>query len=198
MKKTTIAIVKYNAGNICSVQNALLRLGCEPLVTDDKHLLDTADKVIVPGVSEAGTLMKYLHEHHLDDVICHLKQPVLGICIGLQLMCKHSEEGNVDGLGIFDTQVKRFPASSTHKIPHTGWNAIGQLHSPLFTGIAENSYVYYVHSYCAAVCAQTIATTDYIHPFSAALQKDNFYAVQFHPEKSADIGETLLKNFLAL
>ncbi|GHT10957.1 imidazole glycerol phosphate synthase subunit HisH [Bacteroidia bacterium] len=192
----SVAIVKYNAGNICSVQNALRRMGCQSQVTDDPHALQTADKVIFPGVGEASTAMRYLQEHGLDVLIKSLQQPVLGICIGLQLMCRHSQEGDVDGLGIFDAQVKRFE-SAVHKIPHIGWNTIHNLSSPLFKGINEDTFVYYVHSYYATGTG-VIATTNYIHPYAAALHKNNFYAVQFHPEKSADVGETVLKNFLAL
>jgi glutamine amidotransferase len=194
----SVAIIKYNAGNIFSVQNALLRIGCEAIVTDNRQLLLNADKVIFPGVGEASTVMQYLRKQGLDEVICKLQQPVLGVCLGLQLMCRHSEEGNVDGLNIFDAEVKRFQSVHSEKIPHVGWNTIEKLQSPLFKNINENEYVYYVHSYYATVGKHTIAVTDYIHPFGAALQRDNFYAVQFHPEKSAAVGETILKNFLSL
>jgi glutamine amidotransferase len=194
----SVVILKYNSGNICSVQNALRRLDCEAAITDDEQLLLSADKDIFPGVGEASTSMQYLRQHRLDDLIYRLEKPFLGICIGLQLMCRHSEEGNTDGLGIFDVEVKRFPSLRPYKIPHMGWNTVNELRSPLFLGVANESYLYYVHSYRAELGAQTIATTDYIQPFSAALQKDNFYAVQFHPEKSADVGQTILKHFLDL
>lgn len=194
-----VAVIKYNAGNILSVGHALRRLGVEPVVTDSPDLIRRADKVIFPGVGEASTTMAYLREHRLDELIVSLRQPVLGICIGLQLMCRHSEEGDVDCLGIFDTEVKRFvPATAHDKIPHMGWNTIHGLSTPLFDAEMEDSYVYYVHSYYAELCAATIARTDYVQPFSAALHKDNFYAVQFHPEKSSDNGARLLRHFLDL
>ena len=192
-----IAIIKYNAGNIYSVVHGLRRIGIEPIVTDDKEAILAADKVIFPGVGEASSTMAYLRDQKLDRLILDLKQPVLGICIGLQLMCKHSEEGNVPCLGIFDTTVKRFISeNTTEKVPQMGWNTIQQLRTKLFTPEMENQYVYYVHSYYAALCAQTIAVTDYLQPYSAALHKDNFYATQFHPEKSGDLGEQILKNFI--
>lgn len=194
-----VAVIKYNAGNILSVGHALRRLGVEPVVTDSPELIRRADKVIFPGVGEASTTMAYLREHRLDELILSLRQPVLGICIGLQLMCRHSEEGNVDCLGIFDTEVKRFvPATAQDKIPHMGWNTIHGLSTPLFDAEMEGSYVYYVHSYYAEPCAETIARTDYVQPYSAALHKDNFYAVQFHPEKSSDNGARVLRHFLDL
>jgi len=194
-----VAVIKYNAGNILSVGHALRRLGVEPVVTDSPDLIRRADKVIFPGVGEASTTIAYLREHRLDELIVSLRQPVLGICIGLQLMCRHSEEGDVDCLGIFDTEVKRFvPATAHDKIPHMGWNTIYGLSTPLFDAEMEDSYVYYVHSYYAELCAATIARTDYVQPFSAALHKDNFYAVQFHPEKSSDNGARLLRHFLDL
>lgn len=194
-----VAVIKYNAGNILSVGHALRRLGVEPVVTDSPELIHRADKVIFPGVGEASTTMAYLREHRLDELILSLRQPVLGICIGLQLMCSHSEEGNVDCLGIFDTEVKRFvPATAQDKIPHMGWNTIHGLSTPLFDAEMEDSYVYYVHSYYAELCAETIARTDYVQPYSAALHKDNFYAVQFHPEKSSDNGARVLRHFLDL
>lgn len=195
-----IAIVKYNAGNIGSVTNALNRLGIENQVTDDPEELKTADKVIFPGVGEAGTAMKYLRERGLDQVIKELKQPVLGICLGMQLMCNHSEEGDTDCLGIFDTVVKRFPATLGMKVPHMGWNSLSYelgVQSPeLLNSLNIKADVYYVHSYYAEVCESTIAACDYILPFSSVLQKDNFYATQFHPEKSADVGEQILRNFI--
>lgn len=191
-----IAIIKYNAGNIRSVQNALNRLGYESVITDDKSTIEGAEKVIFPGVGEASSAMRYLKEKELDQVIVKLKQPFLGICLGLQLMCAHSEEGDTDCLGIFPTQVKRFPPED--KIPHMGWNNFEQLSGPVFTHVNENDDVYYVHNYYAEVCENTIARSSYIRTFSAALQKENFYATQFHPEKSAEIGEQILKNFLEL
>ena len=193
-----VAIIKYNAGNVQSVQYALQRIGVDSIVTDDVAAIQAADKVIFPGVGHANSAMQYLRERQLDHLIISLKQPVLGICLGLQLMCKHSEEGNTDCLGIFDEQVKFFPTSQTadQKIPQIGWNNIYAYHSRLFTGISDNEFVYTVHSYYAALGVSTVATTDYIIPYSAALQKENFYAVQFHPEKSGKVGELILKNFI--
>lgn len=191
-----IAILKYNAGNIKSVQNAVTRLGYECIITDDPIELKRADKVIFPGVGEASTAMNYIRERGLDSVITSLEKPVLGICLGLQLMCKSSEEGNTRCLGIFDTEVKLFPP--VDKIPHMGWNNFLTLKGNLFRGIKASEDVYYVHSYYPEVCADTTATCEYILPFSAALQKNNFYATQFHPEKSATAGERILKNFLEL
>lgn len=194
-----VAIIKYNAGNVISVENALRRLGVSPVITDDKALLQAADKVIFPGVGEASTTMAYLREHRLDELIVNLKQPVLGICIGMQLMCRHSEEGDVDCLGIFDTEVKRFQAQQKNdKIPQMGWNTVSQMQTPLFEGINPEEYVYYVHSYYAELCRHTIARTEYLLPYSAALHRDNFYAVQFHPEKSSEVGARILNNFLNL
>ena len=194
-----VAIIKYNAGNICSVDCALKRLGITPVITADEALLRRADKVIFPGVGEAGTTMEYLREHGLDRIIRSLQQPVLGICIGMQLLCRHSEEGDADCLGIFDAEVKRF-VSQRHedKIPHMGWNSLSSMDHALFSGVPKESFVYYVHSYYVPVKPATIATTDYIVPFSAALHKDNFYATQFHPEKSGSVGELVLRNFLQL
>jgi len=191
-----IAILKYNAGNIQSVQNALTRLGYESVITNDKATLLAADKVIFPGVGEASTAMHYLKEKGLDKVIPSIAQPFLGICLGLQLMCNHTEEGNTKCLGIFDTDVKLFPPKE--KVPHMGWNNFENTEGSLFKNIDPKDDVYYVHSYYAELCSSTKATCTYINPFSAALQKDNFYATQFHPEKSADVGEQLLKNFLEL
>lgn len=191
-----IAILKYNAGNIQSVENAVQRLGYQTIVTDDVNELNAADKVIFPGVGEASSAMAYLKERQLDEVIKQLKQPVLGICLGMQLLCQFTEEGNTQGIGIFDNKVCLFP--STDIVPHMGWNDCNTLQGQLFQGIQEGADFYFVHSYCAEVNENTIATTNYILPFSAALQKDNFYAVQFHPEKSATIGNQLLKNFLKL
>ena len=191
-----IAIIKYNAGNIQSVQNALNRLGVESVITDDKNTILNADKVIFPGVGEASSAMNYLKERGLDEVIRSITQPFLGICLGLQLMCKYSEEGNTDCLGIFDTKVKLFPPKL--KVPHIGWNNLKSSDVQLFKGIRSTEDFYFVHSYYAELCEETIAVTDYIKPISAALQKNNFYATQFHPEKSASVGEKLLKNFIEL
>ena len=192
-----IAIVKYNAGNVRSVQNALHRLGVDAVVTDNPEQLREAEKVIFPGVGEASTAMKYLKERGLDEVLKNLHQPFLGICLGLQLMCKHSEEADTDCLGIFNEYVKRFPTAK-QKVPHMGWNNCSVLKEPLFNGINTSDDFYFVHSYYAELGSQTTAECDYILPFSAALQKDNFHAVQFHPEKSAEIGQLLIKNFLEL
>ncbi|MDX2246273.1 MAG: imidazole glycerol phosphate synthase subunit HisH [Bacteroidia bacterium] len=190
-----LIVIKYNAGNIRSVIFALNRLGIEPVLTDDPDLIRAADKVIFPGVGEASTTMRYLRNSGLDGVIPSLTQPVLGICLGMQLMCRHSEEGNVDCMGIFDHQVKRFPAGSL-KVPHIGWNRLDSLNSPLMEKLGENPFVYFVHSYFVEKGDYTIATTDYGLPFSAALQKDNFFATQFHPEKSGSPGSQILKNFI--
>ncbi|EJW99066.1 imidazole glycerol phosphate synthase, glutamine amidotransferase subunit [gut metagenome] len=194
-----VAIVKYNAGNIRSVDCALRRLGVEAQVTADKEWLQSADKVIFPGVGEAETTMKHLRATGLDVLIKNLRQPVLGICLGMQLMCRYSEEGNVDCLRIFDTDVKRFvPQQHEEKVPHMGWNTIGKLNSPLFHGVRDGEFVYFVHSFYVPEGEFTAATTDYILPFSAALHKDNYYATQFHPEKSGETGERILRNFLEL
>jgi imidazole glycerol-phosphate synthase subunit HisH len=193
----TVAIIKYNAGNVQSVQYALQRLGITSIVTDDEKEIRQAGKIIFPGVGHANAAMQYLRERELDKVIVSLQQPVLGICLGLQLMCRHSQEGDTDCLGIFDTEVKLF-ASTRLKVPQMGWNNIYDLKSGLFSGLPEESFIYNVHSYYAALSNQTIATTDYILPYSAALQKDNFYAVQFHPEKSGKVGELILKNFISM
>lgn len=194
-----VVIIKYNAGNIHSVVHGLRRIGVEPLVTDDKTLIRSADRVIFPGVGEASSTMAYLRAHGLDVLIKSLTQPVLGICIGLQLMCRHSEEGDTECLGIFDADVRRFrPKRHEDKVPHMGWNTLTHLRPPLFEGIHDDDFVYYVHSYYADVCAQTIAETDYLHPFSAGLHRDNFYATQFHPEKSSVAGERVLTNFMRL
>jgi len=182
------------------VDYALKRLGIEAEITGDIEKIKAADKVIFPGVGEAETTMSYLRRHKLDEVICDLKQPVLGICIGLQLMCRSSEEGgSVLCLGIFDEEVKRFvPTESIRKVPHMGWNTVRFGDSALFKGLSQDTYFYYVHSYYATIGKNTVAATDYIHPYSAALQKDNFYAVQFHPEKSGAMGEIVLGNFLSI
>lgn len=195
----SIAIVKYNAGNIRSVINALSRLGVEPLLTDDPVLLRNADKVLLPGQGEARNAMDYLRQHGLDDVITSLRQPVLGICIGQQLLCSHSQEGDTDCLGIFPQQVLRFqPQRHEDKVPQMGWNSIHDLKTELFHGIDDGEFIYNVHSYYVPVCQDTIATCDYILPYSAALHRDNFYSTQFHPEKSGSVGERILKNFLEL
>lgn len=192
-----IAILKYNAGNIKSVQYALERIGVQSVVTDDPAILHAADKIIFPGVGEASSAMKYLRTQGLDQVLLSLQQPVLGICLGMQLMCKYSEENNIECLGVFDVQVKKFASpDKAHKVPQMGWNTIYDLRSPLFEGVSEQSFVYYVHGYYAETSAFTIATTEYIQPYSAALNRDNFYGVQFHPEKSAAVGERILKNFI--
>lgn len=191
-----LAIVKYNAGNIQSVLYALERIGMEAVVTDDHALLRSADKVIFPGVGEASSAMNYLKERQLDSLIKNLEQPVLGICLGMQLMCMHSEENNTDCLGIFDTTVKRF--SGSLKIPQIGWNLVQETREPLFSHLPKEAYCYFVHSYYADLCDETAATTEYGVRFSSALQKRNFYGVQFHPEKSATVGEQILKNFITL
>lgn len=194
-----VVIIRYNAGNICSVDYALKRLGVEAEISADPAVIRSADKIIFPGVGEAETTMEHLKATGLDKLIKDLKQPVLGICLGMQLMCKHSEEGNADCLGIFDAEVKRFvPKRHEDKVPHMGWNTITNTNSALFTGFDKDEFVYFVHSYYVPVNEHTAATTDYIHPFSAALHKDNFYATQFHPEKSGSVGERILKNFLDL
>lgn len=191
-----IAIIKYPAGNITSVENAVNRLGYHCVVTDDVQLLKSADKVIFPGVGEASTAMKYIKEKGLDKLIPALTQPVLGICLGQQLMCNFSEENDTECLGIFNTTVKKFPP--TELVPHMGWNNIEVLQSRLLKGISADDNFYFVHSFYAEPCESTTATCNYILPFSAVMEKDNFYATQFHPEKSADTGEKILKNFLKL
>lgn len=195
-----IVIIKYNAGNIMSVDYALQRLGVDAEVTNDQEKIIKADKVIFPGVGEASTTMTYLKKLKLDDLIKSLKQPVLGICLGMQLMCRHSEEGNTDCIGIFDEEVKLFiPKSGEEnitKVPHMGWNDIYCLKSHLFDPSIEKQYMYFVHSYYATLGNNTAATCDYILPFSAAMYKKNFYATQFHPEKSGLIGAQILKNFI--
>ncbi|MBO7418695.1 MAG: imidazole glycerol phosphate synthase subunit HisH [Bacteroidaceae bacterium] len=190
-------IIDYNAGNIRSVANALHRLDVESVITSDPRLILEADKVIFPGVGEAATTMSFLRERGLDSLIRDLKQPVLGICLGMQLMCRHSEEGDTDCLGIFDAVVKRF-VNHRHedKVPHMGWNTLYNMKGALMEGLPADPYVYFVHSYYVPVGNYTAAITDYIQPFSAAIQQDNFFATQFHPEKSGTIGEQILKNFL--
>lgn len=193
-----VAIVKYNAGNIYSVVNALRRMGLDPLLTDVPDELCAADKVIFPGQGEARSAMDYLRAHRLDEVIRNLRQPVLGICVGQQLLCKHSEEGNVNCIGVFDANVMRFnPQKHEEKVPAMGWNQLTDLKSPLYKGL-NDPYVYFVHSYYVPLCADTIATADYILPYSASLHKNNFYACQFHPEKSGKAGERILRNFIEL
>jgi len=197
--KQGIVIVKYNAGNIQSVLYALERIGVDARVSESHEEIRNADKVIFPGVGEASSAMAYLRERGLDSLIRDLKQPVLGICLGMQLMCRYSEENNTECLGVFDEDVKLFePANRHEKVPQIGWNNIFNLKTELFNGIPEQSYIYSVHSYYASEGAETIATADYIQHYSAALHKNNFYGVQFHPEKSAVVGEQILRNFLAM
>lgn len=197
-----LKIIKYNAGNIQSVLFALERIGMTAEVTDDIEKIQTADKIIFPGVGEASSAMRHLQKRGLDAVIKNLKQPVLGICLGMQLMCTYSEENATDCLGIFDEQVKRFSPTpekgSGHaiKVPQIGWNSIYNLKTNLFKNVGENSFCYFVHGYYASMGEHTIATTNYVQPYSSALQKDNFYVVQFHPEKSAEAGEQILRNFV--
>lgn len=192
-----VAVVKYNAGNIQSVMNALRRVGVDPVLTDNPVELRNADRVIFPGQGEASHAMEYLQTHGLDQVIKSLTQPVLGICIGQQLMCEHSEEGNVDCLGIFPAQVLRFhPQKHEQKVPHMGWNQLENVQDPLLEGINEGAFVYFVHSFYVPTTDYTIATTNHILSFSSAMRKDNFMATQFHPEKSGSVGERILTNFL--
>ena len=195
-------IIKYNAGNIFSVKCALNRIGVDATVSDNLGVISSADRVIFPGVGEAASAMRYLHSHGLDSVIKALKCPVLGICIGMQLLCRNSEEGNTQCLGIFDVDVKRFDNCGNHdfKIPQMGWNTVlsNEKNELSCQFPSKEEYVYFVHSYYVPVCKYTIMTADYIHPFSAAIRKDNFYAVQFHPEKSGKVGENILKNFMEL
>ncbi|WP_338733850.1 imidazole glycerol phosphate synthase subunit HisH [Mangrovimonas cancribranchiae] len=191
-----VVIIDYGAGNIKSVQFALQRLGVNAIVSKDKTTILKADKVIFPGVGEASSAMQKLKESGLDLVIPTLKQPVLGICLGMQLLCKHTEEGTTHGLGVFNVEVKKFNAHV--KVPHVGWNVIKDLTSDLFVGIPEKSYMYLVHSYYAEICDETISKTDYGLEYASALQKNNFYGVQFHPEKSGDLGEQILKNFIEI
>jgi glutamine amidotransferase len=192
-----IVIVKYNAGNIQSVLYAFERIGMQAVVSDDHATIREADKVVFPGVGEASTAMKYLKERELDKLLRSLTQPVLGICLGMQLMCNYTEENDTECIGIFNEKVKLFiPGKAAEKVPQIGWNNIFNLRSPLFNGVAEHAYIYSVHSYFASTGADTIATSDYIHPYSAGLNKNNFYGVQFHPEKSATTGEQILKNFI--
>lgn len=191
-----IAIIKYNAGNITSVKNAVERLGYICEITDDTTKIRNAEKVIFPGVGEASSAMRYLKARELDHTIKSLKQPTLGICLGLQLMCHFSEEGATECLGIFDSKVKKFPAENI--VPHMGWNNLACMKTGLFNGINSDDTTYFVHSYYAERCPQTIAVCNYILPFSAAMQHHNFFATQFHPEKSGNVGEQILKNFLSI
>jgi len=191
----SVAVIKYNAGNIRSVAFALERLGVEFTITDKHEEIQTADKVIFPGVGEASSTMKYLQDHKLDKVIKELKQPVLGICLGMQLMCSYSEENNTTCLGIFDEQVKLFKPLNKEKVPHMGWNSLTLTNGWLDARV-NGQYAYFVHSYYVPVNPNTSAITDYILPFSSAIKKDNFYAVQFHPEKSSTVGEIILRSFL--
>ncbi|HEV2355450.1 MAG TPA: imidazole glycerol phosphate synthase subunit HisH [Puia sp.] len=194
-----LAIIRYNAGNIQSVQYALGRIGVAAVVTDDPEEIRTADKIIFPGVGEASTAMGYLRDRGLDRVLSDLRQPVLGICLGMQLMCSYSEENDTACMGIFGERVMKFipgDGGAGLKVPQIGWNTIYGLHSTLFGGVPENSYCYFVHGYYAALGDHTIARTDYVRPYSSALRRDNFYGVQFHPEKSATAGETILRNFV--
>jgi len=200
-----VAIVKYNAGNIYSVVNALKRLGIDPLLTDDAELLMKADKVLFPGQGHAGEAMDYLRARKLDQVIRDLKQPVFGICVGQQLLCRHSEEGDTECIGIFDAEVKRFmPERHEDKVPCMGWNELkvkgleDEKVNPILKNLGEHPYVYFVHSYYVPVCQDTIATADYILPYSASMYRDNFYTCQFHPEKSGKVGEQIIKNFIDL
>ena len=193
-----VAIVKYNAGNIYSVVNAMKRLGINPILSDDAETLQKADRVLFPGQGQAREAMEYLKAHNLDQVIKNLTQPVLGICVGQQLLCRHSEEGDVDCIGIFDVDVKRFqPQRHEDKVPAMGWNEIYDLKTELYRNLVQ-PYTYFVHSYYVPLCEETIAKADYILPYSASLHKDNFYTCQFHPEKSGKVGEQILKNFLEI
>lgn len=193
-----VAIVKYNAGNIYSVVNALRRMGLEPTLTDNPEMLKKADRVLFPGQGHARKAMEYLKARRIDEVIRDLRQPVLGICVGQQLLCRHSDEGDVDCIGIFDVEVKHFqPEKHEDKVPCMGWNKLYNTRSPLMKGI-EGGYVYFVHSYYVPLCEETIAIANYTLPYSASMHKDNFYACQFHPEKSGEVGERIIKNFLEL
>ena len=193
-----IAIIDYKMGNLRSVENALKRLNAEFIVTADASVIRKAERVLLPGVGNAAEAMHNLHQANLVQTICDLRRPVLGICVGLQVMCRHSEEGDAECMGIFDTRVRRFPASASEKVPHMGWNSIHNLDSKLFNGIKGGEHVYYVHSYYPELCQDTIATTRHGLLFSGALKYENFYGTQFHPEKSGDTGERILKNFLML
>ncbi|HER09551.1 MAG TPA: imidazole glycerol phosphate synthase subunit HisH [Bacteroides sp.] len=191
-----VVIIKYNAGNIRSVDYALRRLGVSAEISDDPETIRKADRVIFPGVGEAATTMRYLKERNMDTLIASLEQPVLGICLGQQLMCRWSEEHDTACIGIFDQPVRRFPAGL--KVPHMGWNSLDRVRGDLFDATLKGTFVYFVHSYYVPVCEYTVAESEYMVPFSAALQKGNFYATQFHPEKSGDPGQRILSNFLRL
>lgn len=194
-----VAILKYNAGNTRSVRFAFERLGAEVVLSADPEVLQAADRVVFPGVGHADSAMRHLKAHRLDELLRQLRQPVLGVCLGLQLLCEHTEEGNVDCLGIFPIRVRRFPKQEQFKVPHMGWNTVSNTDEQLFGNLPKEASFYFVHSYYAEVHPEfTIATTDYVQPFSAAIRKDNFWATQFHPEKSAAHGETLLKSFLTI
>ena len=193
-----IAILDYKMGNLRSVENALKRLGAEFTVTDDADVIRSADRVLMPGVGNAAEALENLRSASLVDVVRSLRRPVLGICVGMQVMCRHSEEGDVDCLNLFDARVKRFEPSADLKVPHMGWNTIGNLESKLFKGIDGGEYVYFVHSYYPELCSDTIATSRHGVMFSAALKYENFYGMQFHPEKSGDVGERIIENFLRL
>lgn len=193
-----VAIIDYNAGNVRSVLFAMERLGVDALLTDDPVQIRQADKVIFPGVGEASTTMAYLREKKLDEVIRSLTQPVLGVCLGMQLLCAYSEENDTPCLGIIPQQVKLFQPANGEKVPHMGWNSVQTTGNTIFTKNMNGDYVYFVHSYYVELGPHTIATTNYVHPFSAGLQKDNFYATQFHPEKSGSVGETIIQNFLSI
>lgn len=193
-----VVIIKYNAGNVMSVIYAFERIGVSCVLSDDPEVIKSADRIVFPGVGEASTAMKSIVEKGLDKLIPDLKQPFLGTCVGMQLLCNHSEEGNVDCLRVFDVNVLKFPKKASFKIPQTGWNTIGDLKSEITQGIADQSYVYYNHGYYAELCDHTVGVTDYILPYSAMLQKDNFYACQFHSEISGDVGEQVFRNFMTL
>lgn len=195
MEKLKVVIIKYNAGNIRSVLFALERIGVNALVTDDQEIIRNADRVIFPGVGEASSAMAYLRDKGMDKLIVSLKQPVLGICLGMQLLCAHSQENDTDCLGVFDENVQLFP-NDVYKVPQIGWNTISHLKSEILSGLEENSYMYFVHSYYVPVSEHTIAQTNYIVDYSSAIHKDNFYAVQFHPEKSGDQGQKILEKFI--
>lgn len=196
MMSQKIAVIQYNAGNIHSVLSALSRLGFNGILTDNPDIINNSDKVIFPGVGEARSTMNHLKEKRLDELIKKLTQPVLGICLGMQLLCIHSEENDTDCLGILPLRVKKFIPQNKENVPHVGWNTLKNFDNPLFEGLKEDSFAYFVHSYYAELGSETIAQTDYIFPFSAALQKNNFFATQFHPEKSGPVGEIILRNFL--
>lgn len=193
-----IAIIDYKMGNLHSVENALRRCGAEYVVTSDPATIQNASKVILPGVGNAGEAMRNLRDSGLDKLIPTLRRPVLGICVGMQVMCRHTEEGDADCLGIFDTVVRRFPSDAGLKVPHMGWNRIANCESKLFRGLEKGADVYFVHSYRADLCCDTVATTMYGEMFSAALKYEQFYGTQFHPEKSGDVGEQIIRNFLAI